>query len=407
MSELAVIGIAGDSLDGLSVRARGLIDGAEIIFGSARLLALLPHHAAQKEVVDKRLGAVAARIREGLTEKRMVLLASGDPGCYGIAAYLNREIGPRHIEVIPAVSSVQLAFARINRSWHDARLLSVHGREMVHLVPEIERHQKVALLTDAENNPARIARALLAQGATDWQAYLCENPGLPGEKVTQFDLQRLAVKKRFAPLNVLLLLRAAPPPSRRWGAPEAELAHRGSKQGLVTKLEVRAVSLANLALGEYSVVWDVGAGSGAVSIDAARLADRGHVYAVERDPEAIKLIDGNLRRHRAYNVSVVSGEAPQALAGLPDPDGIFIGGSGGHLPHILATASSRLKPDGRLVLNLVTLENLALAREHLSRLGFQSRIIQVNVARGADIAGMTRFEALSPVYIVTGVRGAA
>lgn len=406
MLKATIIGISGDSLDTLPAQARELIRDAELLFGSSRLLKLFPDVAAEKFAVNNQLSQVVERIRANLNRRRVVVLASGDPGFFGIAAYLNREVGTEHFTLIPAVTSVQLAFARLNLNWDDASLLSVHGRGIADIIPEIARSRKLALLTDNVNTPALIAGVMLAAGLDEYQAYLCEDLGLPGEKVTGLPLKKLAAQKTFAELNVLLLVRDADPPGRAWGIPDAELEHSGSKGGLITKLEIRAVSLAQMALTEDSVIWDVGAGSGAVSLDAARLARSGRVYAVEREAEACQIIEANRRRHRALNVTVIRGAAPAALVDLPEPDAVFIGGSGGNLKPILETVCRRLKPGGRLVLNLVTLENLTLARQHLAARKFHVNLNQIQVSRGAGIAAMTRFEALSPVYVVRGEKDA-
>jgi precorrin-6B C5,15-methyltransferase / cobalt-precorrin-6B C5,C15-methyltransferase len=406
MPEVTIIGISGESIATLPERARELIRNAEIIFGSTRLLELFPEATAEKVAVNYNLPQVAERIRANLGRGRLVVLASGDPGCFGIASYLNREVGSQHFAVIPALSSVQHGFARLNLNWDDASLLSVHGRVLEEILPVIARARKLALLTDNVNTPARIAEAMLASGLNEYRAYLCEDLDLPGEKVTELSLEELAGKQKIADLNVLVLVRDVDPPERPWGIPDVDLAHTGSKGGLITKLEVRAVSLAKLALTEASIVWDVGAGSGAVSLDAARLAHAGRVYAVERETEACAIIEQNRRRHRALNVVVVCGTAPEGLVDLPQPDAVFIGGSGGNLQSILETACGRLKPGGRLVLNLVTLENLALAREYLAAAGFKVEMSLIQVSRGANIAAMTRFEALSPVYIISGEKDA-
>jgi len=406
MLKAVIIGISGESVETLSARARELIHDAELIFGSQRLLKLFPDSPADKFSVNNNLPQVVERVRANLERRRVVVLASGDPGFFGIAAYLNREVGAEHFEVIPAVSSLQLAFARLNLNWDDACLLSVHGRGLAEILPVIARCRKLALLTDDVNTPARIATAMLDSGLDEYRAYLCEDLDLPGEKVTELSLKKLAGQKEFADLNVLVLVRDTDPPGRPWGIPDAELSHSGSKSGLITKLEVRAVSLAQMGITPDSIVWDVGAGSGAVSLDAARLAHSGRVYAVEREADACKIIEQNRRRHRALNVAVVYGAAPEALVDLPEPDAVFIGGSGGKLKPILETVCRRLKPGGRLVLNLVTLENLTLAREHLAARQFKGGLNLIQVSRGADIAAMTRLEALSPVYIVTGEKDA-
>ncbi|HXG42201.1 MAG TPA: precorrin-6Y C5,15-methyltransferase (decarboxylating) subunit CbiT [Dehalococcoidia bacterium] len=183
------------------------------------------------------------------------------------------------------------------------------------------------------------------------------------------------------------------------GIPDDELLSQ--PPGVMTKEEVRAVALFKLRLRPDSLVWDVGAGSGSLALEAAVVAHRGHVYAVERRPQALAALRGNLQRFPRPNLTVVEGEAPEALDGLPAPDAVFVGGSGGRLAEILACAAQRLRPGGRIVVDLATLENLERARAALACLGLRFRVTEVQVARSRELGGLTGLEALNPVFIVS------
>ncbi len=174
--------------------------------------------------------------------------------------------------------------------------------------------------------------------------------------------------------------------------------------GVMTKEEVRAVALFKLRLRPDAVVWDVGAGSGSLSLEAALVARAGHVYAVERRPEALAALRRNLARFPRPNLTVVEGEAPEALEGLPAPDAVFVGGSGGRLAEILACAARRLRPGGRIVADLATLENLERARAALACLGLRWQVTAVQVSRSRELGGLTGFEALNPVFVVAAWR---
>ena len=174
--------------------------------------------------------------------------------------------------------------------------------------------------------------------------------------------------------------------------------------GVMTKEEVRAVVLFKLRLRPDSLVWDVGAGSGSLALEAALVASRGHVYAVERRPEALAALGRNLERFPRPNLTVVKGEAPKALESLPDPDAVFVGGSGGRLADILGCAAGRLRPGGRIVMDLATLENLERARAVLACLGLHWQVTAVQVSRSRDLGGLTGLEALNPVFIVSAWR---
>jgi precorrin-6Y C5,15-methyltransferase (decarboxylating) len=194
---------------------------------------------------------------------------------------------------------------------------------------------------------------------------------------------------------------------RALGLPDEAFEQRRPQRGQITKREVRAVSLYSLGLRSDSLVWDIGAGTGSVSVEAALIAHQGTVYAVERDDAGLSLLRRNVARWGSPNIQVVPGEAPSALAGLPDPDSVFIGGSGGRLPDILRTVGRRLKPHGRIVANLAALERTQQARCLLRELGFSTELAMVSAARGKEMPdGTLRLESLNPVFVITAWRTA-
>lgn len=414
-NKLYVIGVGADGASGLTPRSREIVEGAELLVGTQRLLATIPEGSAERWTANPGAAEVLARIEAALDGRTVAVLASGDPGFFGIGKLLVRRLGKERVEIIPHVGSVQLAFARIKESWEDAAFLSAHGRSLEGLVSAVKGSAKVAVLTDETNTPAAIARALLAAGIDGYRAYLCENLGAPNERVREAGLAEL-VHMESAPLNVLILIRretAAEAPadpeavsSRSWphGIPDEEFHQRRPQKGLITKLEVRMASLGKLGLREASVVWDVGAGSGSVAIEAAMIARRGHVYAIERDDEGIDLIQKNQAKFGTRNLSVLHGEAPAVLEGLSTPDAVFIGGSGGRLSDILDVVARELRPEGRVVINAASLETAGAALIGLRERGFDAEVTLVQVSRGKELAGMTRFEALNPVFMVAGVR---
>jgi precorrin-6Y C5,15-methyltransferase (decarboxylating) len=307
------------------------------------------------------------------------------------------------LEFIPHPSSVQWAFARAGVAWEDAAFVSLHGRGREGLAARVRRRRKVALLTDRVNEPPALARHLLEHGARNLRAVLCEDLGGAGERVRRCALEELAALEDVRALNVLLLLRPegwSPPPTIPC-LPDDAFERR---RGLVTKREVRLLALGALGLREDSVVWDVGAGSGSVAVEAALVACEGRVCAVESDPEAVERCRRNARAHGADNLRVVAGRAPEALGGLEAPDAVFVGGSGGRLTEILALADARLRPGGRLVVSAVTLETLEEARRALGELGLAAEITLASLARSAPLAGRTRLVPVSPVHLVTAAK---
>ncbi len=402
-----IIGVAPEGASSLLPEASRLLNGAEIVFGGKRLLQMFPHHPGEKIAIKNNLAEVTDLIKRNLGRKRMVVLASGDPNFYGIASYLTAKLGKNAVGVIPNVSAMQLAFARIRESWEDAVFVSVHSRPIAEIVETVRLNDKLGIFTDDKHTPAAIARVLLEHGVDGYRAYVCQDLGSKDEKLIKTDLHGLCQLKS-SPLNILILLRVRRKPASalhpRLGIADEEFYQRRPKEGLITKQELRAVSLAKMHLTEESVLWDIGAGSGAISVEASFLAGKGHVFAIEKNDKDIAIIRKNLRKFNVPNVEVVQTFAPDGLNNLPDPTAVFVGGSGGRMEEILDLVSQRLKPGGRIVINIVALENLSAAVNALKARGFVPEVTLVNVARSTSVMELTRFEALNPVFIITGVQ---
>jgi precorrin-6Y C5,15-methyltransferase (decarboxylating) len=394
-----VIGVGGDGPAGLTPELRKRIARAELLIGGERLLAHWPDHPAEKVAIKANVPALIERLRRR-GEARTVVLASGDPGFYGIAETLLRHLPPEELEIVPHVGALQLAFARAGIGWSDAILTSAHARPLAEVVGWARRAPRIGILTGREHTPSAIAETLLEAGIDDCRAIVAENLGRPDERIVDTRLAALPGSS-FAPLNVLLLIRDADwrPQPIIAPRPDEAYAHRG---GLITKADVRALSLTRLALSETDTAWDVGAGSGAVSIEMAQIAWRGRVFAVEKDAENLGYIRENVVRFGALNVAVVEGRAPAALEGLPRPSAVFVGGTGGALEPILSHIDSAARRGCRVVMNLATLENLHQAMDVMDALGWTPQVSQVNVAHGRAIAGRTRLAPLNPVFILKG-----
>lgn len=397
---ISVVGIGEDGPAGLGPAARARLAAATLLCGGERHLAFFPDHPADRFVIRSNLPELVQRLRAH--PGPAVVLASGDPLLYGIGTYLLRHLDRRRVEVIPHVSSVQLAFARVGESWHDARILSAHGRPLAPVVAAALAARKVAILTDPRHPPAEVARALLAAGMEDCPAWVCEHLGGPRERVREGSLAAVATWEDASPFSVLVLLRPAGTGRRlAFGLPEDAYGHR---PGLITKAEVRAVALGRLALVPGGVVWDVGSGSGSLALEAARLMGEGTVYAVERDPMQVRHLRENLRRFPGLPVEVVPGEAPEALDSLPAPDAAFVGGHGGKLAAILEAIAGRLRPGGRVVCAAATLETVLEAVRCMEAAGLGPEVVQLQVSRGVRTGGRWRLEGLNPVWLVSGAR---
>lgn len=408
-SKIPIVGVAPGGPSGLSPEVCQTIGGAEMVFGGERLLGMFPSLTGEKIPISNNLPAIAVLIAANLGRKRMVVLASGDPGFYGIASYLTGKLGKDVFEIVPGVSAMQLAFARIGENWDDAVLTSVHSRPIEDIISLVRSNDKVGILTDERHTPAQVATVLLEHGIDNCRAYVCQNLGTEEESIVATDLNTLK-STECAALNVVILLRdnSKPGPDIAvqpviGSAEECFVQPTAGK--LITKLEVRAISLAKLSLTPASVVWDIGAGSGAVSLEASQLAIKGRVFAIEKNSSAVAAINENVKRFGRHNVTIVHALAPDKLEELPAPDAVFVGGSDGKMVEILGIACRHLKTSGRIVINAATLETLNTSVDGLKANGFDAEVVLVNVARSKGILDLTRFEALNPVFVVTGWRG--
>lgn len=395
MIYLVGAGITG--WEGFGSKAREVIARADLLIGHQRHLDIFPDFKGEKRELPS-LPEVLEFLRG--SEQRVVILASGDPNFFGIARFLLRNLPKERIEILPNVTSVQYAFAQIKEPWDDAIFVSVHGRGLKGTIDRIVAAEKAAVLTDEKNTPAVIAAELLARGAEGYVVWLCESLGLADEKFTRTDVKGL-LELPAAPLNIVIFIKVWEPTLQQYpllGIHDDEFA---AVKKLITKQEVRAVSLAKLALQDDLVLWDIGAGSGSVSIEASNLLPNGKLFAIEKNPEALLHLRANLKKFAARNVQLVEAFAPEGLEGLPDPDRVFIGGSGGNLEEIINFIDKRLKAEGVIVLNAVTLDTLTKSVEFFEDHGYLLEIVCINVARTRNLTEYRMFEAQNPVYIIT------
>ena len=398
VSHICVIGLDGRPL---GAEAEGLLREADLIVGGGRHLTALGCDPERTLALGGDLSEAMERI-EGAGGS-VVVLASGDPGFFGIVRLLGERFGTESLRVVPAVSSVALAFARAGLSWDDALTVSAHGRDPRRAANLCRAYPKVAVLTAPRFGPAELAAELDGLGRT---FVVAERLGEPGERVFRGDAAAVAAAEWEDP-NVVLVLdddraaakkgwRSGPETARGWALSDEEFEHRSA---MITKPEVRAVVLAWLAPAPGDLIWDVGAGSGSVAVECARLGAA--AVAVERDPESCARIRRNAARHGAY-VEVIEGEAPGTLHGLPEPDAVFVGGTGGEFEEIVKLAAVRARR--RVVLTLVTLERVVPAGEILSGCGLEVESAFLQVSRVKGVGPLHRLAPETPVFVVSGSR---
>jgi precorrin-6B C5,15-methyltransferase / cobalt-precorrin-6B C5,C15-methyltransferase len=407
-TKIHIIGIGNDGLAGLTARARSLLTSAQLILGLEPILDSLAELQAERVRLGSDLQELVTLLTANLGRKRMVIVASGDPLFYGVARYLCDKLGKDRFEVLPHVSSMQLAFARIKESWEEAYLTNLASHPLDAVLDRIRTAEVVGLFTSEKESPPVIARALLARGLDYFRVYVCENLGAPDERVTQGELSDIQ-ELEFAPLNVMILKRKDGRPDlqatacrfSRFGNPDDLFAQSQPKSGLITRSEVRAIALAQLNLRPTSIMWDIGAGSGSVAIEAAQLAPQGMVYAIEQDVADYNLIVANAQTFGIQNLKAVHGSAPAVFAGLPAPDAIFVGGSGHDLGRLLTSAYEVLRPGGKLVANVATLETLTATYAAFKQLGKNVQVLMVNIAQGVEQMETLRFEAINPTFLLS------
>ncbi len=390
-----LIGI-GCGADLMGPQAREALAQAEVIIGAARLLEELPGHRAET-FAEYRPREILELLREH-GDKRCCVVFSGDSGFYSGATRLLPLLDEAGIgaERIPGISCVQYFSARIRKPWQDWLLCSSHGRDC-DIVRAVMQGRQTFFLTPGGDSAARICRELDEAGLGGLRAWAGEDLGTEKECVSEGTVKEFAARE-FAAMNVLLTDAAPVYPRRVPGIPDGEFLR---DRVPMTKQEGRAAALAKLRVSPEDVCWDVGAGTGSVSVELALQARR--VYAAERDPEACKLIRANRERFCAWNLSLTEGEAPEVLKDLPAPDAVFVGGSGGDLDGILEAVFGA-SPRARVCVAAVSLETLGAAAGLLEKYGCAAEVTQVAVSRTKEAGSHHLLSALNPVFLVTGER---
>ncbi len=411
-----VVGIGLDGAAGLTDIVRQVVERATLLVGSDRHLSYFPNHPASRLVLGDFIQAVQeirTHLAKGDTTSCIVVLVSGDPLFFGLGRLLLEELPQEQLTFHPHLSSVQLAFSRVKVPWQDARIISAHGRSLDQLTQALQQGvEKIAVLTDRTNTPKAIAHLLQALDiSSTYKFWVCENLGGKDEQVQYVEVDALS-QEEFAPLNVVVLLRQSDRVDQpldinslpMLGLPDQVFASFSDRPRLMTKREVRILVLGELALQPEQIVWDIGAGTGSVSIEIARLSDTSQVYAIEKTAIGSALIEQNCRRLQVKNVISIHGSAPDILHQLPSPHRIFIGGSGGNLNSILDTCKTQLATDGVVVLALATLEHINTALGWLNSHNWNYRLLQVQLSRSVPVGQLTRFTPLNPVTILTATR---
>ena len=423
---IEVIGTDASGPDGLPVQLQDLLLGADLVAAPQRLGPQLSRWLADRQLAAPLLSTdqpqplldqLELALQQG---RRVVVLASGDPLWFGIGRLLLERFGRERLRLHPAPSSLQLAFARIGRPWQDASWISLHGREPEPLAARLQqRPAALVVLTDPAQGGAHTVRAMLRASGLEaaYGFWLCERLGHPQERVQQLTPDQ-PLPDQLDPLHLVVLLAHEPAPLTAqqqaalplFGLDDGLWLQHSDRPGLMTKREVRIQLLAELQLPPAGVLWDIGAGVGSIGLEALRLRPGLQLWALEQRGGGAALIRANAERFGVASAlaagGVIEGRAPAALAQLPDPDRVLLGGGGRERAAVLQALLPRLRPGGVVVIPLATLEALAELRPLLEQAGLRVSVAQLQAWRGAPLADGTRLAPLNPVLVLSGARPA-
>jgi precorrin-6Y C5,15-methyltransferase (decarboxylating) len=409
MNPINIIGM-GQGTQDLTSKHKKIIQNADLLVGGRRHLELFPSHKGESLVITKAIEPLMNRIKHEMKDKKVVVLASGDPMFYGIGSTIVRFIDIKHLRIHSNVSSVSAAFAAIGEPWHDARIISLHGKVGQDFVfTSLAKDSKVFFLTDISMNPGYIASMLINEKLVGFKICVLENLG-PEEKISWFDDYKAILDQKFIHPNVVILLKNHIPESC---VPEADVAaetHIGMddilfrhSKGLITKSEIRSISISKLKLNKKDhILWDIGSGSGSVGIEASALIPLGQVFSIEKNQERIFDIIHNIKIFNRPNIKALNLDFSKGSELLHDPDRVFIGGGGSNLEQIIRTCCLRLKDQGIIVVNTILLQNMETSLRILNKLGFCPELVQIQVSRSKPMPYGDRLEALNPVWIISG-----
>ncbi len=396
---ITLIGMGAGTPETLTAQSLAALRRADWIFGAKRLLEQLPAGCTEHRKALYKAEEILAWIAQTKAETPVVLY-SGDTGFYSGAAGLLEQLRVQGQEatILPGLSSVQLLAAALGRPWQDWKLVSAHGCAC-NPVAACSAGQPVFFLTGGAETPDTLCAALVRAGLGKTAVTVGEDLGTAAQKITQGTAAEIAGQS-FASLSVLLV-EAVPVPIRRTPGLPDEAFLRGEVP--MTKQEIRAAALAKLGVQPEETLWDVGAGTGSVSVELALAAPRGRVYAVECEPDACTLIRKNREKFAAKNLILIAGRAPQALEALPAPDAVFIGGTKGGMAAVVDAVLAK-NPHARICISAIALETLSAAIAALTAQGLSAEVTQIAVSRTRPAGRLHLLTANNPIFLITGER---
>ena len=411
MKPIDIIGM-GQSRKDLTQNHLDIISRCDVLVAGRRYLEMFDLPDIQKIPITDSIKNIVEIIKKQMDISKIVVLASGDPLFYGIGSTLIQYFHKEQINIHSNISSISAAFAAIKEPWHDAKIISLHGKKSkLFCFSTLAGENKVAFLTDPQKNPQYIAAELIKNNFFNFTFCVLENLGdMKKEKIKWLEnLEEIATQK-FSQPSIVILKKI-----KKENTDVSHETHIGMddslfkhSKGLITKSEVRSITLSKLKLIKKNhLLWDIGSGSGSLGIEAALQIPEGGVYAIEKNQNRISDIVYNIKKFNCTNIKIINKEFPEGVNEIEEnPDRIFIGGGGKNLQKIINICCEKIIPSGIIVVNSVLLQNFQTALNLLKELNFDPQIVQIQIARSKPMPFGDRLEALNPVWIISGIKPA-
>jgi len=373
------------------------IENSDVIFAGKRNIELL-NNIKKDKIEIKDMKNFLFNLNEYFKNNKVItIIASGDPLFYGIGKLIINNFDKKFIDIFPNISTLQMAMAKIKEDYNNIKVISLHGREIKGLAQKINSYDKIFIFTDKINNPSYIAKYLIDFNLNNFIIYVFENLGYANEKIGIYNLEDI-INLNFSDLNVIFLKRY------KKNIINFDDENFIKKNNNITKKEIRSIDISEMNIIDGYTIWDIGSGSGSISIEASYINKNGKIYSIEKEKESYNNIIKNMKNF-STDLNVINGEAPEILYKInDDPDIVFIGGSSNKLEEIIDYSYKRLKNNGIIIVNTTTIENMIISYNKIKRFDIKLSIKQINISRSVDINKLTRFKPLNQIYIVKGVK---
>lgn len=398
-----IIGV-GMSPENIPISYFEIIQSAGILVGGKRLLEFFPDYKGLKIEIRGDISDVLDKIRQYVHGNRnIVILASGDPLFFGIAERALKEFDKELIEILPNISSIQQFFAKIKEPWQNIPIITLHGKkdqdnyfEIIKLFKNNE--SAIAILTDKSNSPDEIANFLTKNRLDCIKMFIAEDLGTEIERLSSGYPKEIS-QKQFSSLNVVMLKNENPEKNGFLSGIGLDDSLYKHQEGLITKSEMRAIIISKLDLKKEHIFWDIGAGSGSVSIEAANFIIPKNIYSIEKDTLRCEDIKENMNKFYLNNIKLINDSAPECLNGLPCPDRVFIGGSNGKIERILDAIIKKINKNGKIIISVILLETFNKLLNYLEEHDMNFEVVQISIQKTEKLCKSLFFKPYNPCWL--------